>query len=259
MADHAKVCGLRLESIEELFSVAHVQADVDARVRLLEGTQDIGQDVDPDRRVAEDAEHAPTQTLELIDGAAGSAALGEDPTGMLVQQDSGIRQPGPVDRRLEERHADGPSEALHLVGDGGLAEMQDLRRAREAAQVGHRLEHPELVDRDARFQQDLERGLVAQVRMVRHSPCRWMSCVQCIGPHSECTLSCPSTERFSGLWRSSAHGVPLSTSGSRIPRSRSSAPLSRRAHGSGSIGQAVPSPACPSICWSCSSSSWSSS
>ena len=99
MADHAKVCGLRLESIEELFSVAHVQADVDARVRLLEGTQDIGQDVDPDRRVAEDAEHAPTQTLELIDGAAGSAALGEDPTGMLVQQDSGIRQPGPVDRR----------------------------------------------------------------------------------------------------------------------------------------------------------------
>jgi hypothetical protein len=95
--------------------VAHVQSHLDVGVRLLEGAQEVRQDIDADRRIAAQSENATPQAMHIIDGEASRLEIRQDAPHVLIEQPTGSGQMNAPGDLLKKGQPDGVRERFDLM------------------------------------------------------------------------------------------------------------------------------------------------
>ena len=122
-------------------------ADLDARVLLAEGRQQVRQQVAADGLAGANREVACPGVAQVRQLVFHACQTGGNFLGGLQHDLAGAGQRDLLAVAVEQLHLEGFFQRLHLGADGRLGEMQDLGGAREAVQVRHGRESAQLRQR----------------------------------------------------------------------------------------------------------------
>src|SRR5262245_22356824 len=124
--------------------VGDAEIDRDARVLALERADERRQEIDAGGRAGADHERAACEAVELGDRFACARERREEPERVVLEDPSGLGERHAPAPTVEETSAQAPLELGHVLGQGGLAQMQGLCRTPETLRARHRQEDLEL-------------------------------------------------------------------------------------------------------------------
>ena len=145
----AEIERVGLEHLQRAGGQAGLEIDLELRVLGLEPLQDRRQRVHQHGRAGADADALEPAIAEPPHRRDGAGVLVEQMAGVLDELLAGLGQIDALADALGQRHAEAALQLLHLMGDGGLGEVELFGRGGDAAALDHFDEGAKLIEVEA--------------------------------------------------------------------------------------------------------------